>query len=237
MDQPLWKPIHRTAWIFLALTFLFATGALKAQDVVRSSGAVQRPDKAVVREFPVVEFSGGVSYAHADLGGPANMVGWHATFGMNVARSLRVLGDFSEQQVQSSTVLYNGARSTIKDYEYVWGPQFVYRRNPRVTPFAHALFGVAARHYTAPSNTPGGPDVFAHDFGFATVFGGGVDINVTRYLAIRVIQADVSLEHRNWVDAQYTPAISQLPPSGNWQTRPRIAGGIVIRVGSHGSGH
>jgi hypothetical protein len=185
--------------------------------------------------YPIVEFSGGISYAHANIGSSADMIGWHITFGMNPARSLRLLGDFSEQQVQSSAIIYNGERSTIKDYEYVWGPQFVYRRNPRVAPFAHALIGVAARHYTAPSNTPGGPDVFAHDFGFASVFGGGVDINVARMVAIRIMQVDVSLEHRNWVDAQFTPSIAQLPASGNWQARPRIACGIVIKVGSRGN--
>ncbi len=190
---------------------------------------------SAAQEYPLVEFSGGVSYTHMDLKGPANMVGWHITFGMNPARSLRLRGDFSEQQMQSNTIVYNGAGSTVKDYQFVWGPQFVYRRNPHIVPFAHALFGFAARHYMVPSNTPGGPDVFAHDFGFATVIGGGLDINVTRNVAFRVIQADVSLEHRNWVDAPFTPSIAQLPTSGNWQARPRIACGIVIRVGTRGT--
>src|SRR5579862_3632569 len=192
---------------------------------------------STAQEYPIVEFSGGVSYSHADIAGPANMLGWHITFGMNPARSLRLVGDFSEQHVHSSTIVYNGTRSTVKDYEYVWGPQFVYRRKPRIAPFAHALFGVAARDYTVPSTTPGGPDVFAHDFGFASVFGGGMDIHVVRNVAIRIIQADVSLEHRNWVDARFTPSIAQLPSSGNWQAHPRIACGIVIRFGSRGKGH
>jgi len=48
-------------------------------------------------------------------------------------------------------------------------------------------------------------------------------INVARNVAIRIIQADVSFEHRNWVDARFTPSIAQLPSSGNWQARPRIA--------------
>ena len=230
MDRTRGNLLRIASQAILALCLAVIPSALTAQNILP-------PNPSVTRDYPIVEFSGGVSYAHTDLRGPANMVGWHITFGMNPARQLRLLGDFGEQQVQSSTILLNGRQSTIKDYEYTFGPQIVYRRNPRFTPFAHGLFGVAARHYTVPSNTPGGPDVLAHDFGFASVLGGGMDVNVNRYIAIRAIQADVSLEHRNWIDAQFTPVIAQLPASGNWQARPRLACGIVIRVGSHASAH
>lgn len=210
--------------LFLALPPAFANG----QDMISSPAM---PKAAASPAFPIIEFSSGFSMAHSDLGGPANMTGWHITFGMSPRRWLRLIGDFSHQEITSDKITYNGVRSRIKDSEFTWGPQFVYRRHPRVEPFAHSLFGVAARHYTVPSSTgPGGPDVFAHDFGFATVLGGGVDLKVHRAVALRLIQADVSLEHRNWVDAPYTPTIAQLPASGNWQARPRISCGVVVRL-------
>jgi hypothetical protein len=187
-------------------------------------------------DYPIVEFSGGVSYAHMDLDVPANMVGWHITFGMNPRSWLRLLGDFSEQQVQSSTIHFYNARSTVKDYQFVWGPQFVFRRSERFIPFAHALFGVAARHYSYKTGLPDGESgVFAHDFGFSMVLGGGLDMNIHRHVALRVLQADLSLEQRNWIDEQFTPSIPQLPGSGNWQVRPRISCGIVIKIGAHGN--
>jgi hypothetical protein len=64
-----------------------------------------------------------------------------------------------------------------------------------------------------------------------------MDLNLHRVVALRLIQADVSLEHRNWVDANFTPAIAGLPVSGNWQARPRISCGVVIKVGSRSSGN
>ena len=226
MDRTRGNRLRTASQTILAISLCLIPQALAAQNIWPST-----PPTA--RDYPIVEFSGGVSYSHVTLDVSANMLGWHITFGMNPTHSMRLLGDFAEQQVQSSTILSNGKPSTIRDYQYTFGPQFVYRRNPRFTPFADALLGFAARHYTVASNTPGDPDVFAHDFGFATLLGGGLDVTITRYLAIRVLQADVSLERRNWVDAQFTPAIAQLPQSGNWQARPRLACGIVIRVGSH----
>lgn len=216
---------------FLPVAFLFlALHGVRAQNVVSTTAQVPKPH---LHDFPIVEFSGGVSYARPDVAGPTNMIGWHFTFGMNPARSLRLLGDFSHQQAVSDTILHNGVRSTIEGYQLVWGPEFVYRRNPRIQPFAHTLVGVAARYYETPSTSPGGNDIYAHDFGFASAFGGGVDIAVQRWVAIRVIQADLSLERRSWVDEWASPAIPQLPPSGNWQVQSRLSAGIVIRVGAH----
>ena len=213
------------ASLFLASMFVMPLLPMGAQEIVTSP-----TNPAPAAPFPIVEMSGGFSFAHADVAGPANMTGRHITFGVSPRRWLRLIGDFSHQEFDSDNILYNGARSTIKDYEYVWGPQFVYRRHSRFEPFAHSLLGFAARHYTAPSKSPGGPDVFAHDFGFATILGGGIDVKLHRYFALRIIQADVSLEHRDWVDAGYTPAIAQLPASGNWQARPRISCGLVLRL-------
>jgi peptidoglycan-associated lipoprotein len=66
------------------------------------------------------------------------------------------------------------------------GPQVTWRAN-RFAPFAHALFGLA-RERTGMN----GVDFISPqtDSGFATTLGGGLDLAVTRGLAVRVIETD-----------------------------------------------
>jgi len=82
------------------------------------------------------------------------------------------------------------------DFAFMAGPRFTYRKNEKVTPFAHVLFGVN-RVNINPSITVDGEDFGSEladfevsDRGFAMAFGGGIDVNVNKAFAIRLIQAD-----------------------------------------------
>lgn len=217
---------HRNLPAVLAAVLCISASCVAAQTIVL-------PEERAQSNYPHIEFSGGFSYSHTEALGSSNPMGWQFTFGINPTPSLRLIGDFAHQGSVVNGLVYSGSTASIQDYQYVVGPQFVHRHYARVTPFAHTLFGVASRHYTVPASFRTGGTIVAHDFGFASIVGGGVDLNVKPRLAIRLIQADVSLEHRRWVDPQLTPAIAQLPQPSDWEVRPRLSCGIVIRLGYH----
>ena len=71
-------------------------------------------------------------------------------------------------------------------YNFLAGPEVKARNRTRVTPFAHALFGVA--HGKAILKTTGTAinlDTSESDTGFAMAFGGGLDLRATRRVSFR----------------------------------------------------
>jgi len=88
------------------------------------------------------------------------------------------------------------AKFKTSDFAFMAGPRFTYRKNEKVTPFAHVLFGVNRVKMT-PKFTVDGEDYSSElsdyefsDSGFEMAFGGGIDVNVNKAFAIRLIQAD-----------------------------------------------
>lgn len=86
-------------------------------------------------------------------------------------------------------------------FSYLFGPQFTIRKSSRVQPFAHLLFGGAYSNYygnvTQSVGVSGLPTASAtQDAGkhaFALAFGGGIDVKVSKSVAIRVGQFDYFL--------------------------------------------
>ena len=75
----------------------------------------------------------------------------------------------------------NGAFGSASRYSFLFGPTFRVRL-PVLSPFAHALFGVV-------KETSGSDSQYAFTKAeFA--LGGGVDVHVSRHLAVRPIQLD-----------------------------------------------
>jgi opacity protein-like surface antigen len=69
---------------------------------------------------------------------------------------------------------------------FMYGPVFAYRKDPRVTPFLHILAG-------AVRGSVGYLDISQSKTTFGVAPGGGVDVKVTRNLALRVVQVDYVL--------------------------------------------
>jgi opacity protein-like surface antigen len=102
-----------------------------------------------------------------------------------------------------------GAFSTASRYSFLFGPTFKLRL-PILAPFAHALFGFVKE--TASNE-------FESQFAFTKAefaLGGGVDVNVSRHLAVRPIQLDYE-----W---QKTPTTGIPNPTGF-----RLAAGVVFK--------
>lgn len=209
--------------LVLFLSFLFAGVSLSAQ--------VTSP--SLLQEYPGGEFFGGASFSNIDVSGRSNSFGWQISAAGNPYRRMRLVGDFGGQSYRTNLVA-EGQRVRVKTYQVMWGPQFTWRRQ-RTTLFTNTVLGVAAAHYVTSSGDSAHPEnVLAVDFGFATALGGGVDVNVGRHFAIRVIQADYILTHLRPDLPQFSPILQQVPNVGNWQNNFRLGFGLVVKVGRRG---
>lgn len=174
------------------------------------------------QEFPHIEFFGGGSLNNSIIVSRENFIGWQISAAFNPHRRVRLIGDFGGQY-QDTNITWQGQPITIRNYQFVMGPQFTWR-GKRVTWFAHPLFGVAAAHFVTPAE-----QVPATDFGFATALGGGADVSVGKFFAIRVFQADYLLSHLSPQLPSISPLAKDLPPLSNWQHSFRLGFGVVFR--------
>ena len=127
--------------------------------------------------FPRAEIFGGYSYARTN--GGLNLNGWEASVSGNLSSYLGIVGDISGHYSSEY-------EANAHFYTFLGGPRFFYR-GKRATAFGHAMFGVT--HLGA------GVDILGFSLGlsdtvFAMAFGGGLDLNVSKRLAVRAIQVD-----------------------------------------------
>ncbi len=144
--------------------------------------------------IPQVEWFGGGSYYRMNLSGGRNMVGWATALDYNLTKHVGVVLDFGGQYER-----FTGY--TQANYQYLIGPQFK-QRSGRLTFFARGLVGGDAGH--VPNVTRGG---------FATGFGGGVDMSAGKFVSIRLIQIDSLHNHFG----------------GVWNHNVRAAVGVVFK--------
>ncbi len=176
-------------------------------------------------ENPKAEVFGGYSYVRVNASGlPGfNMNGGSASFSYNPTSSFGIVADFGGYHVGKI-----GSTSVDGNvYSYLFGPKLAYRSG-RFTPFVQALFGGAhaSGSATGAPVTPGAVRVRAQAqavtsiFGssvsentFAMTLGGGLDLNATSHIGIRLIQAEYFM----------TRFVSET------QNNARISAGVVFR--------
>ena len=175
--------------LVVAALLLFVSGAAMAQDQ------------------PKAELFGGYSYLRINPGGGVNgenfPAGWHASIAGNLNNWFGIAGDFTGHYKTISGV-------KTKVHSFMFGPRISYRKNDRITPFAHVLFG--GTHVNA-----GAFGVGASDNAFSVAIGGGVDAKINDHFAFRVGQFDYVLTRFN------------IPTISNTQHNFAISTGIVIR--------
>jgi len=142
-----------------------------------------------------------------------NMNGGSGEFAVQAWRGFSVVADLTGEFAGSSNI----PGQSLALVFVTAGPRFTYftHRFPRYAPFVQGLVGVV-HGFDAPfPNNSGSTNGAAS--ALATVVGGGLDISVNSYLAVRPIQADY--------------ALSQLPNSINaHQNLFRYSAGIVLRT-------
>jgi len=158
-----------------------------------------------------LEESGGYSFIRFNVnaklpGVPAhdsyNASGGGGQLAFNANSRLSLVGDLSGYVVTAG-------RPIAGTFSYLFGPRLNFRRH-RITPFVQTLFGGIAS--TADLGSPGPANHFA------MTAGGGLDYNLNKIVAIRVLQAEYYM-------TKFPDGLS------NRQDNVRIATGLVFRLG------
>ncbi len=223
----------QSAVLFAAATILFIIFFVFLLAVLPAHAQVAR--YPALEHYPVFEGFLGTSVSNNDFGGVRYaMPGWHISFALNPSRKVRVVADFAGQyrhtNIQSTT---STDKVRLEEDQLLFGPEFVWRKSRRATPFVHTLAGVAGRHYYTPSGDPLFPrNVLEVDYGFASALGGGADVTLSRRWALRALQFDYVLTHLSHQEPQYSGI--PLPTLGTWQHNYRLAFGVVLRLGTRG---
>jgi hypothetical protein len=154
---------------------------------------------AAAQDVPRVEVFGGVSYLRKpiSMGHDNNLVGWQAGPDINFSKNVALAFDFGGQYRS-----FFGFR--LSRYEYAAGPRFKYRHG-RTAFFVHGLVGGDYEDYEL--GTKRGAALLGA--------GGGVDLNLSDRLAIRVMQFDSLHDH--------TPYF--------WGHALRVGIGLVFKAG------
>lgn len=176
---------------------------------------------------PGGEVFGGYSYLRSSSGSGYNANGWEGSLTGNFNRFFGLEVNLADHYAGQPPGYSNGL-------SFLFGPHFTFRAAPRVNPFAHFLVGgtrgtqaplpvpvcpLAGTTFCVvgapcPPCPPGGGGL--HETAFSTAVGGGLDVKATRFVWIRVFQADYLREFFR----------------SNTQNDLRISFGVVLRFGS-----
>lgn len=180
------------------------------------------PQVVRAQRFEGIEFFGGYSYVKSDLSSPFffttspgptasngnfGMNGWQASITENATDWLGLTQQFGGNY---GTMQSAGANTHFDTFSILSGPRFSYPGLKGVTPFVHALFG-----YEQTTAKLESTNLKATSSSYAMAFGGGIDVKVSRGVAIRLFQADY-----------YRPQAF-----GTSQNDLRVSTGIVFRFG------
>ena len=164
------------------------------------------------QEWPRGEVFGGYSYSNLDTRGVTQRLdanGWEGSATANLTRWVGLEADGAGHYT-SLTVF--GTKVPIRQYSLMAGPRFAYHFGT-VMPFAHVLFGVDRLS----ANVLGSPS--GSDNAFTAAAGGGVDVSISRSIAVRLLQAEFVLTRHQETSGAGT------------QKNFRVAAGLVFRFG------
>lgn len=159
----------------------------------------------------------GVDYNYVRTNAPAGNCGCFAMNGgsgwvaYNFSRSVGIVGEIASQQ--ASNISSSSADLTLTSY--LAGPRYIWKRTRHFAPFAQLLLGGV---HASGSLAPGSSGLTGSANAFALTAGGGLDIGLTRHIALRAFEADYYLTRfDNGTD--------------DHQNNLRIAAGLIIRFG------
>lgn len=164
-------------------------------------------------EHPLAEVFGGYSYFRANPEG-FNLNGWNASVTGNITSWFGIEGDLSGHYGKPKDEFgYILSGIDIDQHTFMGGPRVAYRKGALV-PFAHFLIGGARAGTRTRTRS-------RSDFALATVVGGGLDIRLSKTVAIRAIQADYLMTRFD------TNSIDDDERQNNF----RLSAGIVFMIG------
>lgn len=158
------------------------------------AGLMILASSACGQDTPIGDFSTNYSYFRAGGHGGANLHGGSVSGAVNVNSWFGVAGDYGIYHFQPS---FSGG---INIHTFTFGPRISFRSRGPVTPFGQVLVGGFHGQGTN---------------GFAMSAGGGLDIKVSRLVAIRLAQVEYMM----------------LRSQGDTLNCARVSAGIVFRFG------
>jgi opacity protein-like surface antigen len=189
--------------LFLTGTFLVFAGAGRAQE---------EPT------IPQVEIGVDYSLSHlasAPAGAQITGNGGSGYVAYNLNRIVGAVADFGAYRNGDT----HGSFNSDTTFTYLFGPRFSWRRWSRITPYTQFLFGGA--RVSASIANPAGASFSAAENNFALAAGGGIDISLTRHIAIKPIQIEYLM----------TQASNFAGNTGHVQNGLRYSAGVVFRFG------
>jgi opacity protein-like surface antigen len=179
------------------------------------------PQEAVAQRIQGMEIFGGYAYLRDNLsstyspfylsptrfGSDFPLNGWQASVTENATDWLGLTQEFGGFY---GTERLQGLDNHFSMFSILSGPRFSYPRLKGVTPFAHALFGYEQTKLSLP-----GSNLSVTSTSYAMALGGGMDVKVSRHMAIRLFQADYFLTR----------------DFGSSQNNLRFSAGVVFRFG------
>ena len=165
--------------------------------------AVAKPDlRAQANEFRRFDINyNPVSYSRQ---GALNQYGSTVALTVHLNERIGIVADLGVHQPADTDL--------IRTYTYRFGPKFSNRIGDRITTFGQILVGGA--RFTVPILGTSSPSLS----GFSMLSGGGVDIGVTPWFAVRAIEGGYSGIHISGA-------------GGGWSNGIRVSVGIVFRFG------
>jgi outer membrane immunogenic protein len=177
--------------------------------------AAMAPRLAMAQSGSRVEV--GVDYNYVRTNAPAGNCGCFAMNGgngwvaINFSHSLGIVGEIASQY--ASNISSSGTDLTLTSY--LAGPRYVLGRAHHFAPFAQVLLGGA---HASGSLAPGNSGLAGSANAFAMIAGGGLDIGLSRHIAVRAFEADYYL-------TRFDNGVN------DHQNSLRLAAGVIIRFG------
>ena len=173
----------RKLFVFSAVTALCVTLAAQDRSHFEVFGGY-----SLERIAPCGPASGGEFPCNAETGFLApttNFNGWNASFTGYFSRFLGATADFTGHYGSYPFGNAQPPYPSASRYSYMFGPVFAWRKS-KFTPFAHFLLG---RTSESLAGSIGNYNVFSW------AVGGGLDVSVTRRIAIRFAQLEYESVH------------------------------------------
>jgi opacity protein-like surface antigen len=165
-----------------------------------------------------------------------NFEGWNAEAQYNADRWIGIVADFGARYGSPITASSISKVSGLPDgtaYSFLAGPVISYRKYKKITPFAHALFGLDRTSLKSstinglPTPVTSAP---ANYTDFALAAGAGVDYKLTQHFALRLAQVDyfhTSVNLNKLYQGAFGPGLFEGPATH--ERNLRISAGIVFR--------
>jgi opacity protein-like surface antigen len=172
---------------------------------------------------PAFEVYAGYALGHLNAGANAsnnehhNINGWDAQAMAHVNPWMALVIDYSGY---TGTPNVAGGPVDWRIHSLMAGPQLTWRRNSRITPFAHALFGATRL------NAFVGTDSLV-ETNFSMALGGGVDFWATKHFSVRAGQFDYYMTRFPNVDFSTGTGIASPDRQNSW----RFSSGLLFRFG------